>query len=197
MAKAARKPVSKAKEQPQEGTHAARLLGITDLGHQPGFIYQGSPIESAWKYEFTYELVNHTMEDGRPFVVSEDLTNKDWEDEKTGRASTLVARAKSLMGKNYKESMADITKLLGAPCMVSVTLNDKGYAKVRGQAAVGSVPFGMEVKELHNESYFFDMDEPDMDRWEAMPDFKKEKIQAALNFDETDLAKTLAEGDEY
>ncbi len=197
MAKSARKPVSKAKEQPMEGTHAARLLGITDLGHQPGFTYQGKAIESAWKLEFTYELVNHNMEDGRPFVVSEDVTNKDWEDEKTGRASTLVARAKSLLGQDYKEGVNDLEKLISAPCMVSVTHNDKGYAKVRGQAAVGSVPFGMEVKDLHNDSYFFDMDEPDMDRWEAQPDFKKEKMQNALNFDETDLAKQLAEGDQY
>lgn len=196
--KSARKPDTKAKEQPQEGTHVARLLGITDLGHQDGFIYQGKPIESSWKMEFTYELVNHTMEDGRPFVVSEDITNKDWEDEKTGRASTLVARAKSLCGsKDYKAAMKDLTKLLAKSCMVSVSINDAGYSKIRGQAAVGSVPFGMEVKELHNDTYFFDMDEPDMDLWEAMPEFKQNKIKSALNFNETTLAKELAEGDEY
>ena len=197
MAKAARKPNTKAKEQPQEGTHAARLLGITELGHQDGFVWDGKKIESSWKVEFTYELVNHTMEDNRPFVVSEDITNKDWEDPKTGRASTLVARAKSLLGKDYKEGMKDLEKLLGAPCMVTVTVNEAGYSKIRGQAAVGSIPFGMEVKELHNDPYFFDMDAPDMDRWESMPDFKKEKIQNALNFSETALAKELAESGEY
>jgi hypothetical protein len=197
MTFSARKPVTKAKEQPQQGTHVARLLGITDLGHQPGFVYEGKPIESAWKLEFTYELVNHTMEDGRPFLVSEDLTNKDWEDTKTGRASTLVARAKSLLGDTYREGVSDLSKLLSAPCMVTVVSNDKGYAKIRGQAAVGSVPFGMDVKELENNTYAFTMDDPDLDMFESMPEFKKEKLQNALNFDETELAKKLAEGDQY
>lgn len=195
--KSARKPETKDREQPQEGTHMARLLGITDLGEQPGFVYEGKSIESQWKFEFTYELVNHTMEDGRPFVVSEEITNKDWEDEKTGRASKLVARAKALAGKEYKACMKDLTLLLGKPCMVTVTLNDKGYAKLQGTAAIGSIPFGMEVKDLHNEAYIFDMDDPDMDRFESMPDFKKEKLQSALNFNDTALARILAEGDQY
>jgi len=192
-----RKPEATPREQPMEGTHTARLLGITDLGHQPGFVYQGKSIPSEYKLEFTYELVNHTMEDGRPFVVSEDITNKDWEDEKTGRASTLVSRAKSLLGRDYKSGLSSIDRLLGQPCMVTVSYNDKGYAKIRGQAAVGSIPLGMEVKALENEVYIFDLNSPDMDRWEGMPDFKKEKIQESLDFAETQLAKTLAEEGEY
>ena len=193
MTKQARKPETKAKEQSQEGTHVARLLGIVDLGHQPGFTYEGKKVESQYKYEFTYELVNHTMEDGRPFVVSEEITNKNWEDEKTGRASTLVSRAKSLLGKEYKSGLLDVTEMLSKPCMVSVTHNANGYSKVKGQAAVGSIPFGMEVDDLTNETYFFDMDEPDMERWESMPDFKKDKIQSALNYSDSKLAKTIEE----
>ena len=193
----ARTPETKAKEQPQSGTHAARLLGIVDLGHQPGFVWDGKPVPSEYKLEFTYELVNHLMEDGRPFVVSEQLTNKNWEDAKTGRASTLTSRAKSLCPDTYKEAVTAIETMLGKACMVSVKLNDKGYAKVSGQAAVGSVPFGMEVPELTNKPYIFDMNDPDMELYESFPDFKKERITSALNFDESELAKRLAEGDQY
>lgn len=185
------------REQPQQGTHMARLLSVTDLGHQPGFVYQGKEIDAAWKLEFTYELVNHKMEDGRPFVVSEELTNKDWEDQKTGRASTLVARAKSLLNENYRRGMEDLSALLGAPCMVSVVLNDSGYAKVKGQAAVGSIPMGMDVPALTNAVSAFSMDDPDMDAFEAMPEFKQNKLKAALNYNETQLAKALAESGEY
>ena len=192
MTFAARKPDTKASEQPQAGTHVARLVAITDLGHQPGFVYDGKKIESAWKLEFTYELINHFMADGRPFVISEDLTNKDWEDIKSGRASTLVMRAKSLLNENYRSGVEDITTLLTAPCMVTVTPNEKGYAKIKGQAAVGSVPFGMDVKELHNTPVTFQMDNPDMDLWSAMPEFKQNKIMAALNFNETELFKIVA-----
>ena len=192
MTFAARKPENKASEQPQAGTHVGRLLSITDLGHQPGFVYDGKKIESAWKLEFTYELVNHFMEDGRPFVISEDLTNKDWEDAKSGRASTLVMRAKSLLNERYREGVEEITTLLTQPCMITVTHNEKGYAKIRGQAAVGSVPFGMETKELRNPAVTFQMDNPDMDLWSAMPEFKQNKIMAALNFNETELFKIVA-----
>lgn len=183
---------TKMREQPAEGTHAGRLLSIIDLGHQPGFTYQGKKIESAWKMEFTYELVNHTMADGRPFVVSEEVANNDWEDTKSGKRSTLVARARSLLGSDYKKGLADIESLLAQPCMVTVEYNEKGYARVRGQAAVGSVPFGMDVKELTNKPYVFDLDSPDMDVWQSMPEFKQNKIKEALNFDSTELAKSLA-----
>lgn len=192
-----RKPDIKPKEQPEEGAHVARLLGITDLGHQPGFVHNGKAVPSEYKLEFTYELVNTQMEDGRPFVISEEMTNKDWEDEKTGRASTLVSRCKAMCGREYKTALSDINSLLTRPCMVTVTYNDKGYARIRGQAAVGSVPSGFPIPDLQNGTYIFDQNAPDMERWESLPDFKKEKIQNGLDFHETELARILAEGDEY
>ena len=199
MAKAARvSEASSKREQPEENTYTARLLGIVDMGHQPGFSYGGQTFESKWKYEFTYELCGTVMEDGRPFVVSEQMNNNVWEDEKTGRATTLVARAKSLSGKEYKEYLKDITRLLGCPCMVSVTHNKSGYAEVKGQSAVGSVPVGFNVPQLYNEPYFFDMcdltddDEPNMELWEKFPEFKQQRLMSALNFNETKLARELA-----
>lgn len=194
---AARKAEGKKREQPAEGCHEARLLSITDLGHQPAWNWQGKEIEDAWKLELTYELVKHFMADGRPFVVSEEITNKDWEDSKTSKYSTLVARARSLLGKDYRAGVDDLVKLLDCPCMVNVNINEKGYAKLKGQAAVGSVAFGMEVLELTNTPYFFHMDSPDLDLWEAMPDFKKEKIQKSLNYPDSALATELAAGDKY
>lgn len=197
MAKAARKTTI-TREQPAEDTYVARLLGITDLGHQPGFSHAGKDYESEWKFEFTYELIGTEMEDGRPFVVSEEVANKDSENVQSGMVSKLVARCKSLLGvRDYKEGLQDLERLLGCACMVNVTYNKNGYAQIKGTAAVGSIPNGMVVGALHNEVYFFDMDEPEMDLWEKMPDFKREKIQNALNFNDTELAKTLAEGDQY
>lgn len=192
----ARTNESKTREQPKSGMHAARLLNIIDLGHQPGFVYDGKKTESSWKFEFTYELVNHLMEDNRPFVISEEITNNDWEDKKSGKRTKLVARARSLLGDDYKDGLKDMTKLLGKPCMVTVEINDKGYARIPGQAAVGSAPFGMETKEMSNKPYLFDMDNPDMDSWERLPEFKQEKIRSALNFNETELCKVLAEDGE-
>ena len=203
MAKAARKAEVK-REQPEENTYSARLLGIVDMGHQPGFSDGSNSYDSKWKYEFTYELVTTQMEDGRPFVISETMNNNNWEDAKTGRTTTLVSRAKSLIGKDYHRALEeDITSLLGKPCMVTVTYNKSGYASIKGASAEGSVPVGFTVPELQNKTYFFDMcdlddtEEPDMALYETMPDFKKERLQEALNFNETKLARILAEGDEF
>jgi hypothetical protein len=194
-----RKATGKPREQAPEGNHTARLLGIVDLGHQPGFIYEGKKIDSSWKYEFTYELVNTQMEDGRPFVVSEEVRNNDWEDIKTAKRSTLVTRARALMGADYKDGMDDLSKLLEKECAVTIE-HKNGYANVKGQSAVGSLNVELKnigVKELHNDPYTFSMDEPDMDLWEKFPEFKQNKIKNALNFNETALAKALAEQNEF
>ena len=180
---------------PEQGTHMARLVGLTDLGHQPGFTWQGKDIESSWKVEFTYELVNSLMADGRPHWVSEDVNVNDFEGD--GVVSTMMARVRSLDKENASDDGKNLSKLLGAPCMATISLNEKGYPKLKGQAAVGAISLGMDVPELNNEQFTFDMDAPNMDVWESFADFKQGKIKVALNFDATVLAKELAVSDEY
>lgn len=193
MALAAKNYSKKKQDAPQGGTHMARLVGLTDLGHQPGFEYQGKEIESAFKVDFTYELPNSTMEDGRPHWVTETVKVNDFEATKPGGiTSTMMARVRSIDPENESDNGKDLTKLLGKPCMVTVTISDKGYANVKGQAAVTAIPMGMEVPPLANDTFSFDMDSPDMDRWEAFPEFKQDIIKRALNFEETELFKQLS-----
>lgn len=169
------------KEQPEEGAHFARLLSIVDLGHQPGFEYAGKEIKSAYKLRLTYELVNHKMEDGRPFVVSEDVTNSDNE------KSTLAARVKTLKG-----SFDDILGMLGKPCTVTVTHNSKGYANVSGQGAVSQVPGGMDVPALTNPTYHFSTENPDLEVFNSLPEFIQNRIKENLDFDGSPIQKALA-----
>ena len=183
------------REQPESGTHMARLVGLTDLGHQPGFTWQGKEILSSWKVEFIYELVNTAMADGRPFWLSEEVAVNDFEGE--GITSTMMARVRVMDKDNATEDGKDLTLLLGSPCMVTVSLSDKGYAKLKGQAAVSGTPLGMQLPALKNETFAFDMDSPSMDIFDRFSDFTKKKLRAALNFDSTELAKQLAENDEY
>lgn len=178
-------------DHPAAGTHMARLVGITDLGHQPGFEYQGKEIESAFKMEFTYELVNSLMEDGRPHWVSEQFKNNDFVPDKPGGfIATMMARVAAMTPETPLEK--DTTKLLDKPCMVTVAINAGGYPKVAGQGAVTGIPVGMEIPPLANDTFSFDMDEPDMDLWETFPEFKQKRIREALNFEETELFKQIA-----
>ncbi len=168
------------KEQPKEGTHVARVVGITDLGHQPPFEWQGQQIDSAYKVEVTYELTNSFMEDGRPFHVSEQMTNSD------NSKATLTIRAAAI-GANINQ----LESFLEKPCMVTVKYNPKGYANVKGQSAVGGVPDGMPVPALQNPTYLFDIDQPNMDIWDKMPEFKQKKILAGLDLQKTELGQQL------
>lgn len=171
----------KQKEQPSAGTHLARIVSISRLGLQPGFVWQGEQTEDSYKIELTYELVNENMKDGRPFWVSEEVTDTDNE-----------------KGKLYQRCMAagvgidNLDSLINRPCMVSVKHNEKGYAKVQN---VAGVPNGIPVPELRNPTSLFDIysEVPDVDMFNSFSEFKRNKITAALDFKDTALFKALAE----
>ena len=78
---------------PLEGTHLGRLVGITDLDHQPGFTWQGpkgpEDVESQYKVTFTYELCNSMTKDDRPHWVSEDFKVSDHERSKESRMEDM------------------------------------------------------------------------------------------------------------
>ena len=182
-------------DQPTTTTHMARLVGLTDLGHQPSFIHNGQEIPSAWKIEFTYELPNSKMKDGRPHWVSEEVKINDFEGK--GIISTMMARVRTLDPDNESNDGKDLTKLLDKPCMVTLSTGNNGYVRMKGQACVGGIPLGLEVPPLANPIHTFDMDDPDMELFASFPPFKQEKIKRAINFKETELFKQLALDDEY
>lgn len=180
---------------PDAGTHMARLVGLTDIGHQPGFIWKDKKIDSSYKITFTYELVNSLMEDGRPHWVSEDVNVNDFEGD--GIRSTMMARVRCIDPENESNNGKDLSKLINKPCMVTIIINDNGYPKLIGQTAVSGIPIGMEVPVLQNNTFIFDMDAPDMDVYESFSEFAQGKLKAAINFDQSELAKELAVSDEY
>jgi len=171
---------SSIKEQPPKGIHTARVIGLCDLGHQPGFVWAGGEAESAYKLEITYELVTTKMKDGRPFIISEQVTNTDNE------RGTLSQRLSSI-GIDF----ANIKDIIGSAAMVTVDHNAKGYAKV---SQVSGVPQGMDIPEAFNPSTLFDIydEAPDLDVFYSFSDFKQGKFRSALDFDETVLAKSLS-----
>lgn len=172
---------SKPMEQPEEGSHFARLVGMVDLGHQPGFEWQGKEIASAYKIRFTYELVNSKMSDGRPFWVHEDVTNSDNE------KSTLSLRVRTLKG-----SFDNLFSMIGNPCLVTVIHDKKGYAKVDGQGGVSQVPGGMEVAPLQNPTFQFTLDNPDLELFETFPEFVQNRIKENLDYPGSALEAALS-----
>lgn len=173
------------REEAPFNTHYGRIVGITNIGHQPEFDYGAGIAPAKWKIEITYELVDTAMADGRPFHVSEEVNNTDNE------KGTLYARAQAL-GTSCDSCGPE---WLNLPCAVQWGPNAKGRGKVQG---LSGVPSGAPVTDLQNESYFFDMEAevPDMQLYDSFSDFRKGKIKKAMNLPETELYKILlASGD--
>lgn len=189
MAIGARKAKKKASDQPQVGTHAGRLVGIVDLGEQPGFNYQGKDIEPQHQITFTYELPKSKMQDGRPHFTSEDMQNSDFFDPKKGLASKLMKRVYALdPSGNTSNHGANLETLLTAPCMIEVGANDKGYTKIKN---VTGVPSDYPIPELTNDVFVFTLDDPDVEMFRRFPEFVQKKILSNLNYEGSKLQKRL------
>jgi len=167
------------REQPPEGVHLARVVGLYNLGHQPGFTWAGGEAEDAFKFEITYELVATKMKDDRNFWVSEEVTNTDNEKGK------LRQRITSAGG-----TFDSVEGIVGKPMMVTIEHNQKGYAKITN---VAGVPTGLPVPELENETQIFDIyaNPSQKELFLSFPEFKQNKIKNALDFNETQLSKDL------
>lgn len=181
------KSTGKGQDQPQAGLKSGRLVGLVDLGHQPGYVYQGEDIQSKYKIRFTYELVTSMTEDNRPHWVHEDVNVSNYEGK--GITSTMMKRVRALdptmaisnNGKNLKA-------LIGSPCMVEVTINEGGWARVSG---VSGVPEDYPVAQLANDPLLFNMEEPDFAQWDRLPEFIQKRITEALDYSESGLESKI------
>ena len=168
-------------DQPEVGTHMARLVGMVDMGHQPGFEWQGKEVPSAYKVRLTYELPNSMTQEGKPHWVHEEITNSD------NSKSTLAMRVRTLGGQ-----FEDLTAMLGRPCMVTLVENKNGYIKIDGQGGVGGVPAGIPVPELVNNTFYFDCEAPDMDVFNNFPEFIQKKLtEENLDYEGSELEKAV------
>lgn len=179
------------------GTYMCRVAQVIDMGVRPrekwdtatnSFIVDDSkaPAQAMMvTYEFTTEFVKDAE-------GNEDENKPRWLSENLFLFSLEVDLATST--KRYKAidpSMAaggDWTKLVGAPCMVTIVHKKNGKAKI---GSVTPVPKGIPVVELKNEAKVFLMDEPDMEIFKSLPEWLQTKIQESLNFKGSALQKAL------
>ena len=138
-------------------------------------------------YEFGTEFVKD--EDG-----VEDETKPRWLSETLNLFSLDVDLATST--KRYKaidpsESKGgDWTELVGMPCTVTIVHKKNGKAKI---GSVTPAMKGVPYPELKNDPKVFLIDEPDMEVFNSLPDWLKEKIKEAINFPDSALAGELGE----
>ncbi len=158
-------------EQCPAGTHVAVCTGLIDLGtrHEE---YQGKPV-SRNQVVIRWETPDELMEDGQPFIVSSFYTNS------LSEKSKMKPMLEAWRGKQFtEEELAgfDLQNILGAPCMLNVTHNDKGKARV---SAVMALPKGTPKPKPAGKCVAFWIEEWDQAAFDELPEgFRKFIMQS-------------------
>lgn len=177
------------------GTYPARLVEVIDLGLQEQRPYKGQPKPPKYELMVTYEFVDEFMkdEDGqdmedKPRWISEffPLLGMDAERAKSTK------RAVALDPTN--EHNGDWDMLLGAPAMVTVVHSPKkdGGVWENIEEVKSMRPKDIEkTKELVNEPVLFDLDEPDLEVFNALAQWKQRRIVNGLQFEDKPFSKLV------
>lgn len=178
------------------GSYAARTVQIIDLGLQPQE-FKGETKTPKNEIMVTYELLDEflTGEDG------EDIEDKPrWQSETFALNSLGSDKAKST--KRYyaldpkEEHEGDWANLLDVTCMVNLVHNkkqDKLYVNVDSVSAMRPKD-AKKAPALVNDPKLFTMDDPDLEVYESLPDWIKDKIKNGLEFEGSKLEDMLGGG---
>lgn len=134
-------------------------------------------------WELPTELRVFNEEKGeQPLVISEEFTLSMHE------KSNLRKVLASWRGKDFSEDEAkcfDITKLIGAPCMLNIIHKPSKSNPSNIFAKIGSVspvPKGLKVPEQINPTFVLEYDKFSWDKFNTLPDFIKTKMQGSLEY---------------
>jgi hypothetical protein len=172
----------------EPASYPSRVVIIADLGLQPQF-FQNEEKDPKREISLTFEHVDEFLKDDD----GEDLKDKPrWNTKRF--ALNNIDNEKATSTKIYKGldpanvHNGDWKPLLGVACSVSI-------GKTPGKGANANREFNtvmgvssMRAKEaaalpaLVNKALYFDLDEPDIDVFYALPNFLQEKIKSNLNF---------------
>lgn len=188
-------------EQPiiEADVYPSYLVQLIDLGLQPQRAYQGKDKPPAQEIMLTYELSDCLMvdEDGKEV---EDKPR--WVSETLPFYGLVADKAKStaryLAFDPTQAFDGDFSKAVGMACNVTIVNNvvgDKTYSNIGNVASI-SAKKAAAMEDIKNPTKVFDLDEPDMEVFNALPEWIREKIKSNLNFKGSPLEAALAGGGE-
>lgn len=181
----------------EPGTYPARLVQIIDLGLQAQRPYQGKDKPPAQEIMLTYELVDTFMVDEK----GEELTDKPrWISETLPFYGLYADKAKSTQRYNALDPSGefdgDFAKAIGQPINVTIVNNavgDKVYDNIATISAMRPRDAD-KCPELVNPAKLLDLDAPDLDVFNALPEWLREKIKGNLNYKGSPLEQLLGGG---
>lgn len=184
-----RKKVERVKQEEFEiGNYPCRIAQVIDLGVQVRTRWDAAtnayvPDEEkapAPKIMVTYEFTTEFMKDAdgndqedRPRWLSEDFHVFALDND-------LATSTKRYLGVDpKKEKAGDWAQLIEYPVTVTVAHKKNGKAKV---GAVSPPMKGMVTAPLKNPPKVFELDNPDMEIFNSLPDWLKDTIKANINY---------------
>lgn len=183
-----------AQPQIEEGQYPARLVQVIDMGLQPQKPYKGEAKAPAHEVNFTFELVDVFMVDEE----GNDIEDKPRWLSKVVKLKPLAADlaistklAKALDPKD--ELKGDFGAMLGFPLNLGIGVEEKQgkvYTNIIGFAAMRARD-AEKCPELKNPTKVFDLDNPDLETFESLPEWLREKIKGNLEFAQSPLDKAL------
>ncbi len=181
----------------EPGTYPARLVQIIDLGLQAQRPFQGKDKPPAQEIMLTYELVDTFMLDEN----GKELEDKPrWISETLPFYGLYADKAKSTQRYNALDPSGefdgDFSKAIGQPINVTIVNNavgDKVYDNIATISAMRPRDAD-KCPELVNPSKLFDLDNPDMEVFNALPEWLRDKIKSNLNYKGSPLEQVLNGG---
>lgn len=169
----------------EPGTYPAVLISLVDLGVHPQEDYKTKkPKKPAHKLLATFELPTEIIEiegEEKPRVLSKDYTFSFHDKAALTKVTQVLSKSLSKKPKYLKD-------LLGVGCMLNVGQTGSGKAKI---SDVVPLVKGMPAPETQSDLVIFDLDNPDLEVFNNLHDWIKNKITGSIGFDETELAKSL------
>lgn len=182
----------------EPGTYPARLVQILDIGLQAQRPYQGKDKPPAQEIMLTYELVDTFMLND----AGEELTDKPrWISETLPFYGLFADKAKSTQRYNAIDPSGDFdgdfTKAIGQPINVTIVNNavgDKVYDNIATISAMRPRDAD-KCPELVNPSKLLDLDAPDLEVFNSLPEWLRDKIKGNLKYKGSPLEELLGGGE--
>jgi hypothetical protein len=167
----------------EPAVYPARVLQVIGLGLQK-VEYLGEEKDPKPFVHLVYELDEPMLDDKgepvpeKPHWLSEDLPLNPYSNDKAKSTKRFKA-----IDPNLKVSGGDVAKLIGLPCQVTVVAYEK-KDKTEGFKVgdINGVMKGLTVSPLVSPPVVFDPYEPDLEIFNALPDWLKDRIKGALDF---------------
>lgn len=165
----AKQPTSVPKEVLKTGSYIARCISIIDLWSQ----YNSKYDNRFDKFRIVFELPNELRvfkEENweQPMVLSKEMTNV------LSKKSHLTAMLQSRLWTIPASFMLD--DLLWKECLLSVWTYEKDWEEKNTINGVSPMIKGTTCPEQINPSFLFELDKFDMDKFNKLSDYTKEKI---------------------